>query len=86
MDVVAFSDFVFDRLKRQLRRGTEDLPLRARAMDLLEVLLSHRGGVVARDEVLEAVWPDMVVGDNNLNVQVANLRRVLGPKAIVTVP
>ena len=55
-------------------------------MDLLEVLLSHRGRVVARDEVLEADWPDMVLGDNNLNVQLANLRRVFGPKAIVTVP
>jgi DNA-binding winged helix-turn-helix (wHTH) protein len=38
VDVVAFSDFVLDRRKRQLRRGTEDLPLGARAMDLLDTL------------------------------------------------
>jgi len=29
---------------------------------------------------------DMVVGENNLNAQIANLRRILGPEAIVTVP
>ncbi len=35
---------------------------------------------------MAAVWPDTVVGENNLNVQVANLRRILGSDAIVTVP
>lgn len=30
---------------------------------------------------MAAVWPDKVVGDNNLNVQVANLRHLLGAEA-----
>ena len=34
---------------------------------------------------MTTVWPETVVGENNLNVQVANLRRILGPHAIVTV-
>lgn len=46
----------------------------------------HRDRVVGRDEIMAAVWPGTVVGENNLNVQVANLRRMLGAGAIVTVP
>lgn len=58
----------------------------ARAFDLLDLLIACKDRVVARDEIMSAVWPDSVVGENNLNVQVANLRRLLGAGAIVTVP
>ena len=86
MDVFFFSEFVLDRRTRQLRRGSDILPIGARAFDVLEVLILFSDRIVSREEVLDAVWPDMVVGDNNLNVQVAKLRKLLGPDAIVTVP
>lgn len=85
-DVVFFSDFEFDRRTRQVRRGSDTLPVGARAFDVLEVLILHSDRIVSRTEILDAVWPDTVVGDNNLNVQVAKLRQVLGAEAIVTVP
>lgn len=85
-DVVFFSDFALDRGTRQVRRGIDILPVGARAFDVLEVLISHSDRIVSRTEILDAVWPDAVVGENNLNVQVAKLRHVLGPEAIVTVP
>ena len=86
MDRFRFADFLLDRRRRQLLRGTEDVRIGARAFDLLETLLMNRERVVSRDEIVQAVWPDTVVGDNNLNVQIANLRRILGADAIVTVP
>lgn len=86
MDVFFFSDFVLDRRTRQLRRGADVLPIGARAFDVLDVLISHSDRIVSREEMFEAVWPDTVVGDNNLNVQVAKIRQVLGPDAIITVP
>ncbi len=86
MDQFRFADFILDRRKRVLLRGRDIVPLGARAFDLLEVLHIHRDRVVPRDEIMQAVWPDTVVGDNNLNVQVSNLRRLLGADAIVTVP
>lgn len=82
---IRFSDFTFAPQTRQLRRGTELLALGARSFDLLELLIVNRDRVVSRDEIMAAVWPGAVVGENNLNVQVANLRRVLGPDTIVTV-
>lgn len=86
MDNIRFADFVVQKRTRQLIRGAQVLPLGGRAFDLLELLISHRDRVVSRDEIMDSVWPDTVVGENNLNVQVANLRRILGGDAIITVP
>ena len=58
----------------------------ARAFDLLLCLLAHRGRVISKHEVLEIVWPGLVVEENNLSVQVSALRKLLGPKAITTIP
>lgn len=58
----------------------------ARAFDLLLCLLAHRDRVIAKHEVLDIVWPGLVVEENNLSVQVSALRKLLGPKAIATIP
>ncbi len=86
MDSVRFAEFTFQRRARRLVRGDEDIAIGARAFDLLDLLITCRDRVVGRDEIMAAVWPDTVVGENNLNVQLANLRRLLGAGAIVTVP
>ena len=86
MDTVRFLDFVLHRRTRRLTQASKDIPIGARAHDLLEFLISHKDRVVSRDVIMEAVWPGVFVGDDNLNVQVANLRRLLGADAIVTVP
>ena len=59
--------------------------LGARAFDLLLCLLAHRERVISKQEVLEIVWPGLVVEENNLSVQVSALRKLLGPKAIATI-
>ncbi|MBS0123273.1 winged helix-turn-helix domain-containing protein [Thetidibacter halocola] len=85
MNNFRFSDFTLEPQARQLRRGVDVVALGARAFDLLELLVVNRERVIGRDEIMASVWPGAVVGENNLNVQVANLRRVLGTHAIVTV-
>ena len=57
----------------------------ARAFDLLLCLLAHHDRVVSKAEILEAVWPGLVVEENNLSVQISALRKLLGPQAISTV-
>lgn len=59
--------------------------LGGRAFDLLLALIERRGRVVGKDELLEAVWPGMVVEENNLAVQVSTLRKQLGGRLIATV-
>lgn len=58
----------------------------ARAIDLLTVLVEHRDRVLGKSELMDLVWPGQVVEENNLQVQVSALRRVLGPDTIATVP
>lgn len=57
----------------------------ARAFDLLLCLLAHRDRVISKSEILEIVWPDLVVEENNLSVQISTLRKLLGTKAISTI-
>ena len=58
----------------------------SRAMDLLGVLVAERHRVVSKQELLERVWPGMVVEENNLQVQVSALRKLLGQDAVATTP
>jgi predicted ATPase/DNA-binding winged helix-turn-helix (wHTH) protein len=72
--------------QRQLLAGDEPVPLGARALDLLLELVERRGQVVSKNELLELVWPGLVVEENNLQVHISALRKVLGAEAIQTVP
>jgi TolB-like protein len=81
-----FLDWTLRPALRQLSRTGMCASLGSRAFDLLCHLVVHNDRVVPRAELMQAVWGDDVVGDNNLNVQVATLRKLLGREAIRTVP
>jgi len=72
--------------ERQVLVGGQPAPLGARAFDLLMALYERRERVVGKNELLDLVWPGLVVEENNLQVQVSSLRKVLGPSAIATIP
>ena len=59
--------------------------LGARAFNLLLCLIEHRERVMAKEELLARVWPDLVVEENNLTVQISALRKLFGADAIITV-
>ena len=81
-----FLGVTLDEGTRSLRRGKETLPLGGRAFDLLLYLITNRDRIVSRAEVFRGVWGDAVLDQSNLNVQLAALRRVLGPAVVQTVP
>ena len=58
----------------------------ARAFDLLLALIEHPDRVVPKTELFDRVWPGLVVEENNLQVQISALRKLLGPQAIATIP
>lgn len=60
--------------------------LGGRAFDLLLVLVERGGSLVGKHELLDRVWPGLVVEEANLSVQVSSLRKVLGPDVIATIP
>ncbi|MEO8835850.1 MAG: winged helix-turn-helix domain-containing protein [Caldimonas sp.] len=65
----------------QIARGDRLVALEPKVMALLVVLSSHRGEVVSRDDLMAAVWPGVVVGDNALTQVVIKLRKALGDTA-----
>jgi DNA-binding winged helix-turn-helix (wHTH) protein len=64
--------------QRQLVAVSGPIELGTRAIDLLLVLLEADGSLVTKDQLLSRVWPDVVVAEENLKVQIAALRRALG--------
>ncbi len=72
--------------QRQVLISGAPVPLGARAFDVLAYLDAHRGRVVTKQELLEHVWGGLAVEEGNLTVQISTLRKVLGARAISTVP
>jgi predicted ATPase len=71
--------------ERRVLVAGETAALGARAFDLLIALIERRDRVVGKDELMAVVWPDLVVEENNLTVQISAVRKALGPDAIATV-
>jgi DNA-binding winged helix-turn-helix (wHTH) protein len=79
-NVFRFAGFRLDRhgvFRRDERGVFMAMAIGSRALDVLGVLVGRAGDLVSRDEIIAAVWPSTVVEDNNLNMQIAALRRVL---------
>lgn len=72
--------------RRELLVDGQHAPLGPRAVDLLAMLVLHRARPVAKYELLDTVWKGLVVEENNLQVQISHLRRLLGAEAIATIP
>jgi len=80
-----FGRFELRPAQRLLLRDGAPCRIGGRAFDVLLVLLRHRHRTVTHQELLEAVWPNLAVEPNNLQVQVCTLRKLLGQQAILTV-
>ncbi|WP_295074039.1 winged helix-turn-helix domain-containing protein [Tabrizicola sp.] len=74
------------RSLRRLRIDGSEQVIGARAFDVLAYLDAHSGRVVTKAELLEHVWADLNVEESNLTVQIATLRKLIGARAIATVP
>ena len=84
-----FADYELDELRRELRVKGRAVELEAKPLDILLQLVLHAGEVVTKEELLEAVWPDVMVVDGSLATAVSKLRKAMGDEdhpAIVTVP
>jgi DNA-binding winged helix-turn-helix (wHTH) protein len=73
-----FDAFVLDSGTRQLFHEGRERPLRAKAFDLLELLLGERPNVVAKKRIRDRLWPATVVSDSTLATVANELRTALG--------
>src|SRR6266436_6344478 len=91
MHIYEFGPFRVDALRRLLLREGNPVRLPAKAFEILLVLLEEKGRLVEKDELMRRVWPDAVVEENNLTVNISALRRSLTEspgehRYVVTVP
>src|SRR5258705_3572568 len=80
-----FGPFELQPDQRRLLKDGATISLRPRAFDLLVALVDRAGHLVTKDQLLNRVWPKMVVEEAALHVQVSALRKVVGSDAITTV-
>ena len=73
-----FGPFRLDGARRLLLRDGEPVPLTPKAFEILLALVESGGRVVGKDEILQKIWPDTVVEENNLTVNMSALRKALG--------
>ena len=80
--LLEFGDFRLDLDDRRLFRfdGAE-VPLTPRVFDTLRYLVEHPGRVIDKRAIMEAVWSDCLVEENNLAQAISKLRHVFGEKA-----
>lgn len=74
--------------KRVLRRTGADLDLPPKVFNALSLLVEHAGELLDKDTLMQALWPGLVVEENNLSQVISALRRALGDEGgfIQTVP
>jgi TolB-like protein len=86
-----FGPFEVDQGAQVILRDGEPLAVGQRGAAILEALLGRPGEVLTKAELMDAAWPDVTVEESNLSVQVAALRKALGPSPrggewIATIP
>jgi TolB-like protein len=85
-EVHVFGPFTLDVSAGVLRRDREILPLPPKAFEILTLLVRNHGDVVAKEQILRAVWPDTFVEEGSVTQNVFHLRKILGQEYIRTVP
>jgi tetratricopeptide (TPR) repeat protein/DNA-binding winged helix-turn-helix (wHTH) protein len=86
-----FLDVIIDIETETIFRAGEERRLRQKSFQVLLYLLEHRDRVVTREELFDAIWPDIVVTEDTLVQCIVEIRKVLGdnprqPRFVRTVP
>jgi pimeloyl-ACP methyl ester carboxylesterase/DNA-binding winged helix-turn-helix (wHTH) protein len=74
----AFAGLVLDTDRYALRRGDEVVHLEPQVFDVLAYLVEHRDRMVAKTELLDAIWGDRFVSESTLTSRIKAARRALG--------
>ena len=82
----SFGPFHLDTTERVLRREGTIVVLAPKAFEILAVLVQNSGHVVSKEDLIQAVWPDTFVEENNLTVHISALRKSLDEGLIETIP
>ncbi len=87
--IYQFSEFLLDTAKGSLFKAGAEIKLRPKVYEALKYLVEHSGRLIAKEELMQALWPDAFVTDDSLVQCTLELRRALGDRGqelLKTVP
>lgn len=76
--IYASGECEIDLALRELRVGGSSVPLGGRAFEIIELLTEAAGALVSKNELMDRIWPGVIVNENALQVHVSALRKALG--------
>ena len=82
----SFGAFRVDPAERLLFKDGREVPLTPKVFDTLLVLIENCSRVLTKQELMQKVWPDSFVEENNLAQNISTLRKALGEDLIQTIP
>jgi adenylate cyclase len=88
-ELYAFDGYTLDLIRGCLRNAGGEIQLRAKSFELLRYLVQNAGRLISKDELVTAVWPNVIVGDDSLAQCMSELRNALSDldrRIIKTVP
>ncbi|MFO1392235.1 MAG: winged helix-turn-helix domain-containing protein [Steroidobacteraceae bacterium] len=78
MSTFVFENHSLDVDRRELRKGSELVPLEPQVFDLLTCLIANRDRVLSKDDLISAVWGGRIVSDSTLTSRINAARRAVG--------
>jgi len=89
--IYEFGPFRLDVRNRRLYHGGEQIPMRPKTYEILQLLVVRAGVLVEKEQMLETIWPNQIVEETNLTQHIYRLRKILGdsqksPEYILTIP
>jgi DNA-binding winged helix-turn-helix (wHTH) protein len=75
---LSFGPFRLFPAQRLLQKADQPLRLGSRALDILIALVERPGELISKAELIDRVWPNTFVEEENLRVHIATLRKTLG--------
>ena len=78
LQTLKFRDFELDLSKGLLLRNGDPIPIKGKTFETLCLLVCSEGRIVSREELMDSLWPDAFVEENNLSQHISALRRILG--------
>jgi hypothetical protein len=78
---IRFGECTFDSVRREIRRGAEEVHLSPKGFELLCVLAASRPRAMAKEQLFERLWPGVFVSEASLAGLVAEIRRAIGEDA-----
>lgn len=78
-NIIRFEDLEINQLKKRCTISDEEISLTRKEFDILVLLLSNRGSILSREQIMKRVWSDeVVVLDRTIDVNITRMRKKLG--------